>query len=51
MLPMLYFTQLLGLALGIAEEDLRLPNNFCDPRALLEAKGILEKPLCVMREA
>lgn len=50
-LPMLYFTQLLGLALGMAEEELNLPKNFCDPRPVLEAKGILEKQLCVMREA
>lgn len=50
-LPMLYFTQLLGLALGIAEDALHLPKNLCDPRPLLEAKGIVGRPFCVMREA
>jgi heterodisulfide reductase subunit B len=50
-LPVLYFTQLLGLALGVDEEALDLPRNFSDPRPLLEAKGILERPVCVMRNA
>lgn len=40
-LPMLYFTQLLGLALGIAEDELHLPNNFCDPRPALAARGVI----------
>lgn len=47
-LPMLYFTQLLGLALGMAEEELRLPKNFCDPHPVQEAKGILREPTPVV---
>jgi heterodisulfide reductase subunit B len=50
-LPVLYFTQLLGLALGLPEEELGLSENLIDPRPALRAKGIVEKPLCVMREA
>lgn len=47
-LPVLYFTQLLGLALGVAEEELSLDGNLVDPRPALEAKGIVQ---CVVREA
>jgi heterodisulfide reductase subunit B len=39
---MLYFTQLLGLALGMPVEELDLPKNFSDPRPLLATKGIVE---------
>ena len=46
-LPMLYFTQLLGLALGMPVEALDLPKNFSDPRPLLTAKGILGEPVAV----
>ncbi len=42
-LPMLYFTQLLGLSLGMPVEELDLPKNFSDPRPVLKAKGILEE--------
>jgi heterodisulfide reductase subunit B len=49
--PVLYFTQLLGLALGLPEEELGMGENLIDPRPALEAKGIVEKPLCVMRHA
>jgi heterodisulfide reductase subunit B len=41
-LPVLYFTQLLGLALGVAEEELSLDGNLVDPRPALEAKRIIE---------
>ncbi len=44
-LPMLYFTQLLGLALGMPVEALDLPKNFSDPRPILKAKGIVLEPL------
>ncbi len=47
-LPMLYFTQLLGLALGMPVEGLDLPKNFSDPRPLLAAKGILAEPVSVV---
>lgn len=47
-LPVLYFTQLLGLALGLPEEELGLGENLVDPRPALQAKGIIE---CVLREA
>lgn len=40
-LPVLYFTQLLGLALGVAEEELSLDGNLVDPRPALRAKGFL----------
>jgi heterodisulfide reductase subunit B len=40
-LPVLYFTQLLALALGCPEESLRLDLHFVDPRPLLKQKGLL----------
>jgi heterodisulfide reductase subunit B len=40
-LPLLYFTQLLGLALGVAEDELGLDGNLIDPRTVLRAKGII----------
>ncbi len=46
-LPMLYFTQLLGLALGMPVEELDLPKNFSDPRPVLKGKGILEEKVSV----
>ena len=46
-LPMVYFTQLLGLALGMPVEALDLPKNFSDPRSLLAAKGIVEEAVSV----
>jgi heterodisulfide reductase subunit B len=39
-LPVLYFTQLLGLALGIPAADLMLNRLFTDPRPLLKQKGL-----------
>ena len=39
-MPILYFTQLLGLALGQNEESLGLDKNIFDIRALLKGKGI-----------
>lgn len=41
MLPVLYFTQLLGLALGLPEEELGISENLIDPRPVLQAKGVL----------
>jgi heterodisulfide reductase subunit B2 len=39
-LPVLYFTQLLGIALGCAAKDLSLSSLFVDPMPLLRAKGL-----------
>jgi len=39
-IPVLYFTQLLGLALGIAEGELGLDRLIIDPRPVLRAKGL-----------
>ena len=46
-LPILYFTQLLGLALGVPEEELGLDGNLIDPRLALRAKGIIGEPVPV----
>jgi heterodisulfide reductase subunit B len=40
-LPVFYFTQLLGLTLGIEGETLNLDNHYVDPKPLLKAKGLL----------
>ncbi len=39
--PILYFTQLLGLALGLKEEDLGLVGTHIDPKPVLKASGLL----------
>jgi heterodisulfide reductase subunit B len=39
-LPVFYFTQLLGLAMGCRAEELSLDSLVVEPKALLEAKGI-----------
>jgi heterodisulfide reductase subunit B len=39
-LPVLYLTQLMGLAFGVAAEDLGLETHFVDPFPLLRAKGL-----------
>jgi heterodisulfide reductase subunit B len=40
-MPVLYFTQLMALALGLPPKSAALHKNLVDPRPLLEAKGIL----------
>lgn len=40
-LPILYFTQILGLALGIKPQKLGLDKHFIDPMKLLKNKGIV----------
>ncbi len=40
-MPILYFTQLLALALGCGEKDLRLDLHYIDPRPLLQEKGFI----------
>ena len=39
-LPVLYFTQLLGLALGFSAKQLLLDKHFTDPLPMLEGKGL-----------
>lgn len=43
-LPIFYFTELMGIALGYAPKDLGLPKHFVNPLPLLEAKEILRHP-------
>ena len=40
-LPVFYFTQLLGLAVGLTEDELGLEHNAGDPAGFLRAKGLL----------
>lgn len=40
-IPILYFTQLLGLCMGIEEKLHHFEKHFVDPRPLLEDKGLL----------
>ncbi|MCD6484623.1 MAG: CoB--CoM heterodisulfide reductase iron-sulfur subunit B family protein [Candidatus Odinarchaeota archaeon] len=40
-MPIMYFTQLLALALGLDEEYLGLDGNYIDPRPILEEKRLL----------
>jgi heterodisulfide reductase subunit B len=39
--PVLYFTQVMGLAFGLEEELLGFEQNYIDPRPLLRERGIL----------
>jgi len=41
-MPILYFTKLLGLALGLKEEQLALDYAHVDPRPILEKYGLLD---------
>ncbi len=40
-LPIIYFTQLMALALGLPQKDAALNKNLVDPKPLLKEKGIL----------
>ena len=40
-MPILYFSQLMALALGLAEKGAALSKNLVDPRPLLQEKGLL----------
>ncbi len=40
-LPVFYFTQLLGLAVGLGQDELGLEHNAGDPTGFLKAKGLL----------
>ena len=39
--PVLYFTQLLALALGLPTDSLGLDGHYVDPRPLLREKGLV----------
>jgi len=41
-LPVFYYTQLMGLALGVEEKLLHLETLFVDPKPLLREKGLLQ---------
>lgn len=41
-MPVLYFTQLMALALGLPEKAAALDKNLVDPRPLLTQKGVLD---------
>lgn len=41
-LPVLYYTQLMGVALGVEPKLLHLNSHFIDPRPLLQEKGLLD---------
>jgi heterodisulfide reductase subunit B len=41
-MPILYFTQLIGLALNLPQKSLGLNKNIVDPRPLLKEKGLLD---------
>lgn len=41
-MPVLYFTQLMALALGLPEKDAAFDKNLVDPRPLLQEKGFLD---------
>ncbi len=40
-IPILYFTQLLAIAMGCGEKDLRLDLHYVNPRPLLKQKGLI----------
>jgi len=40
-LPVFYFTQLLGIAVGLTQDELGLEHNAGDPAGFLKAKGLL----------
>ncbi len=40
-IPILYFTQLLAIAMGCEEKDLRLDLHYVNPRPLLKQKGLI----------
>lgn len=40
-LPVLYFTQIMALALGCDNKDLRLDLHYIDPKPILQEKGLL----------
>jgi heterodisulfide reductase subunit B len=45
-IPILYFTQLLGIALGLDSEGFELDRHYVDPRPLLEGANLAEVEEC-----
>ncbi len=41
-LPIFYYTQLMGIALGLEPKQLHLDTHFIDPKPLLKEKGLLD---------
>jgi heterodisulfide reductase subunit B len=41
-MPVLYFTQLMALAMGLSDKEAALDKNMTDPRPLLREKGLLQ---------
>jgi len=41
LIPVLYFTQLLGIALGLDSGDFELDRHYVDPRPLLEGANLI----------
>jgi len=41
-MPIMFFTQLMSLALGLPEKEAVLQKNMVDPRPLLREKGIID---------
>lgn len=50
-LPILYFTELMGLAFGYAPKDLGIVKHFINPVPLLDSKEILRHPTARREEA
>ncbi len=44
-LPIFYFTELLGIAIGLGPKEVGLKHHFVDPMPLLERKGLLKDPV------
>ncbi len=44
-LPVFYFTELLGMAIGLGPKTVGLKHHFVDPMPLLEKKGLLKDPV------
>ena len=42
-MPVLYFTQLMAIALGCPEESLKLDLHHIDPVPILKEKGLIEQ--------
>ena len=50
-LPVLFFTQVLALALGLDPDSLGFDKHFLDPRSLLQEKGLVRPPALTGSEA
>jgi len=43
-LPVFYFTQLMGMAMGYSPKEMGISKHFVDPMPLLQSKDILRHP-------